>query len=131
LQVADNLDFVRALGMIRGLKKLVISGYYAKNWPAYLEERMGVRVRAICGHCREERELKEGDLNDEELKIEKLIRETNEKELQTFMEYQQGTEVMMLSLFPAQPPPHTNLYAKPVDDENHDISARQKIPVAT
>jgi hypothetical protein len=46
-----------------------------------LEERMGVRVRAICGHCREERELKEGDLNDEELKIEKLIRETNEKEI--------------------------------------------------
>ena len=90
--LGDKLDFVRALGKIRGLEKLVISGYYAKNWPAYLEERMGVRVRAICGRCREERELKEGDLNDEELKIEKLIRETNEKELQTFREYQQGTE---------------------------------------
>ena len=46
----------------------------------------------LCSHCREERELKEGDLNNEELKIEKLIRETNEKELQTFIEYQQGTE---------------------------------------
>jgi len=90
--LGDNLDFVRALGKIRGLEKLVISGYYAKNWPAYLEERMGVRVRAMCGHYREERDLKEGDLNDEELEIEKLRRETNKKELQTFMEYQQGTE---------------------------------------
>lgn len=90
-----TLDFVRALGKIRGLEKLVISGYYAKNWPAYLEERMGVRVQAICGHCREERELKEEDLNDEELEIEKLIHETNEKELQTFIEYQQGTEELI------------------------------------
>jgi hypothetical protein len=32
----------------------------------------------ICGNCREERELKEGFLSDEEL---------NKKELQTFMEY--------------------------------------------
>jgi hypothetical protein len=57
-----------------------------------LEGRRGVRVRAICGYCREDRELKEGDLSDDELKIEKLIRETNEKGLQIFMEYQQGTE---------------------------------------
>lgn len=49
-------------------------------------------MRAICGYCREDRELKEGDLSDDELKIEKLIRETNEKGLQIFMEYQQGTE---------------------------------------
>lgn len=76
----DNLDFVRALGKIRGLENLVIAGYYAKNWPAYLEERMGVRVRAIRGHCREECELKRGDLNAEELKM------------QRFMEYQRGTE---------------------------------------
>jgi hypothetical protein len=46
--LGDNLDFVHALGKIRGLEKLVISGYYAKNWAAYLEERMGVQVRAIC-----------------------------------------------------------------------------------
>ncbi|TVY13898.1 hypothetical protein LARI1_G006212 [Lachnellula arida] len=56
--LGDNLDFVRALGRIKGLEKLVISGYYAKNWPAYLEERMHVRVQATCGHCREESELK-------------------------------------------------------------------------
>ena len=51
-----------------------------------------MQVRAICGYYREERELKEGDLNDEELSIEKLIRETNEEELRTFREYQQGIE---------------------------------------
>jgi len=85
--LGDNLDFIHVLGKIQGLEKLVIGGYYAKNWPAYLEARMSVQVRVICGHCREERESKEGDLNDE-----KLIRETNEKELQTFREYQQGTE---------------------------------------
>ena len=90
--MGDNLDFVRALGKFQGLEKLVIEGYYAKNWPACLEERVGVQMRAICGHCREERELKEGGLNDEELSFEKLIRGTNEKELQTFREYQQGTE---------------------------------------
>ena len=53
---------------------------------------MGVRVRAICGHCCRECGLREGDLNNEELEDEKLIREMNEKELQTFREYQQGTE---------------------------------------
>lgn len=32
--LGDNLDFVRLLGNIQGLEKLVIEGYYAKNWPA-------------------------------------------------------------------------------------------------
>jgi len=36
--------------------------------------------------------LREGNLNDEELENEKFIREMNEKELQTFRDYQQGTE---------------------------------------
>ncbi|TVY91793.1 hypothetical protein LAWI1_G002175 [Lachnellula willkommii] len=98
--LGDNLDFVRALGRIQGLEKLVISGYYAKNWPAYLEERMHVWVQAICGHCREEDELKKGNLNAEELaeelRSQKLDREINERELQDFMEYQRGTE----DLFP-------------------------------
>jgi len=39
--------------------------------------------------------VKGGDLNDEELSVEKLIRETNE-ELRTFSEYQQGTEDLIL-----------------------------------
>ena len=87
--LGDSLDFVRALRKIQGLEKLVIEGYYAKNWPVYLEGIIGVRVLAICGHYREERELGERELNDEELEDEKFIRE---KELQTFEKYQQGTE---------------------------------------
>ena len=78
--LGDSLDFVRALGKIQGLEKLVIGGYYAKNWPVYLEGRTGVRVRAICGYCREEPE----ELCDKKLE--------DEKELQIFKEYQQGTE---------------------------------------
>lgn len=31
--------------------------------------------------------MEEGDLNDGELRIEKLIRESNEKELQTFRDF--------------------------------------------
>jgi hypothetical protein len=44
-------------------------------------------VRAICGYYYKERKLKEGDLNNKELKIKKLIRKTNKKELQIFREY--------------------------------------------
>lgn len=90
--LGDNLDFVRTLGNIRGLEELVIEGYYAKNWPAYLERRLGMRVRAICGHCREEQELREGDLSIFDLKVKKLKRKMAEKDLQAFREYQQGTE---------------------------------------
>jgi hypothetical protein len=38
--LGDNLDFVCTLGKIQGLETLVIEGFDAKNWPAYLEERM-------------------------------------------------------------------------------------------
>jgi len=89
--LGDNLDFVRALGKIQGLEKLVISGYYAKHWPAYLE-RTVVRLRAIHGHCLEESELNEEDMDDEELENEMFIRQTNERALQSFKKYQQGTE---------------------------------------
>jgi hypothetical protein len=37
---------VLSIGKIKGLEELVIQGCYAKNWPAYLEERMSVRVQA-------------------------------------------------------------------------------------
>lgn len=47
--LGDNLLFVRALARIHGLGKLTISGYYANRWPAYLEEKMGVSVRAYHG----------------------------------------------------------------------------------
>jgi hypothetical protein len=83
---------MRALGKIQKLEKLVIFGYYTKNWPAYLDKRMGMRVRVIYNHCRKKRKLRKENLNDKKLEIEKFIRKTNEKELQTFREYQQGTE---------------------------------------
>jgi hypothetical protein len=89
--LGDNLDFVRALGNIQGLEKLVIEGYYARNWPAYLDGRMGIRVEAFRGCCREERELGK-DPNGNELEDQKLIREQNMRELQIFKGYQQGTE---------------------------------------
>ncbi|CAM1505258.1 Fc.00g108950.m01.CDS01 [Cosmosporella sp. VM-42] len=43
--LGDDLDFVRALAQIKGLERLVIGGYYAKRWPAYLEEKMNVKVQ--------------------------------------------------------------------------------------
>jgi hypothetical protein len=49
-------------------------------------------VRVIYSHCRKKRKLRKGNLNDKELEIEKFIRETNKKKLQTFRKYQQGTE---------------------------------------
>ena len=89
--LGDNLLFVRALGKIQGLEELVIEGYYAKNWPSYLEERMGVRVQAICGWYY----TKEGiHWQENESKYETRIsaREHNEMQLELFTEYQQGTE---------------------------------------
>ena len=86
--LGDNLDFVRALGEIKGLEELVIQGYYAKNWPAYLEKKMGLRVRAICAHC------SELPANDKELADR--IRKRNVGEMQRFREFQRGTE----DLFP-------------------------------
>lgn len=53
---------------------------------------MSVQVQAICDHSCEKHELKKRGLNNEELRVEKLICEMNEKKLQTFEEYQQGTE---------------------------------------
>jgi hypothetical protein len=88
----DSLEFVRALGKIDRIETLVIEGYYAKNWPAYLEERMGARVLATGGCCCKELELREGELNDEELKNAKYIRKRNEYELKAFEKYQLGTE---------------------------------------
>jgi len=90
--LGDCLDFVRALGKIHGLEKLVIKGYYAKNWPAYLGKEMSVPVQAICGDCRGEPNLTEGELTDEELENAKYIRELNEREMKAFTKYQQGTE---------------------------------------
>jgi len=87
--LGDQLDFVRALGKIQGLETLVIDGYYAKNWPAYLEERMGVRVQTI-DQWLDEMRLR-GDLEDHI----QYICDVNEQYLQDLREYQQGTEELI------------------------------------
>jgi hypothetical protein len=79
----DNLDFVHALAKISGLKQLVISGFYAKHWPAYLQETMSVSVQAIRCH---KVELWHTSPNLESL------RRRNEMTLRSFMKYQQETE---------------------------------------
>jgi hypothetical protein len=86
--LGDNLDFVRAFGKIQGLETLVLEGFYAKNWPAYLEERMGVRVQTI--HQRpDEHEMRLR--GDPEYHI-KFVLEADADHLPYLMEYQQGTE---------------------------------------
>ena len=50
---------------------------------------MNVQVQAKCGH---HLELKDGDLNDEDLEDEQFKCELNGRELQSFRKYQQGTE---------------------------------------
>lgn len=77
----NNVYFVRALGKIQGLEELVIEGYYAKYWPAYLEEQ------AIYGKYCELMDNKK--LNDFNCK-------DNERQPQIVTEYQRGTE----DLFP-------------------------------
>jgi hypothetical protein len=68
-RLGDNLLFVHAL------RKILIEGHYAKNWPSYLEERMGVQVQAICGwYYTKEGILEEG----------KYAREHNEMQLKLF-----------------------------------------------
>jgi hypothetical protein len=39
-----DVDVVRALARIKSLHKLEIDGYFAKEWPAYLEEKVGIKV---------------------------------------------------------------------------------------
>ena len=40
-----DLNFVRELAKIQGLKSMVVDGYYAVHWPRYLAEQMGVPVQ--------------------------------------------------------------------------------------
>jgi len=73
--LGDNMQFVRALGKVRGVDELSIKGYYAIHWPSYLEGEMGMRVKAQCG-----RDLEIDDAGN------------LEEELRHFKEYQYGTE---------------------------------------
>lgn len=81
----DSVLFVRALARIQGLDELHIKGYYAKNWPSYLKEKMSVQVRAERGFPVELR-----DADGPETKERK--RSINDHDLQHFVEYQKGTE---------------------------------------
>ena len=40
----SDVDVVRALARITGLQKLEIDGYFAKEWPAYSMDKVGVQV---------------------------------------------------------------------------------------
>lgn len=44
-----DVDVVRALARINGLHKLEIDGFFAKEWPAYLEEKVGMKVWEVQG----------------------------------------------------------------------------------
>jgi hypothetical protein len=44
-----DVDVVRALAEIRGLQKLEIDGYFAKEWPAYLQRKTGLTVWTPIG----------------------------------------------------------------------------------
>ena len=39
-----DVDVVRALARIKGLHRMQIDGFFAKEWPAYLEEKVGMKV---------------------------------------------------------------------------------------
>jgi hypothetical protein len=39
-----DVDVVQALAQIKGLDKLEIGGYFAKEWPIYLKKKMGLKV---------------------------------------------------------------------------------------
>lgn len=88
--LGDSLDFLRALGKIQGLEKLVIRGFYARNWPEYLNEKMGGRVQAISGLPCVPARLKRSESNEEFVRVE------NEETLQKFREYQRGTDDFLL-----------------------------------
>ncbi|KAK7422957.1 hypothetical protein QQX98_001247 [Neonectria punicea] len=81
--LGDNLDFVRALAQIRGLEKMAIRGCYAKRWPAYLEDKMGVPVRARSDNVGM---LRCVNVDDE------ALTEEDGTGLQRLRNYQQGTE---------------------------------------
>jgi hypothetical protein len=45
-----DIEFVRALGTIKGLKTMVLEGYYGQKWPGYLEDKMGVFIHTRPGY---------------------------------------------------------------------------------
>jgi hypothetical protein len=91
--LGDNLGFVRALGRIQGLKRCddyLGSGYFVERWKGYLEDKMRVEVQARCGYLKELREVR--GLSEEEVLKENGKREMNDKEIEAFERFQEGTE---------------------------------------
>ncbi|KAL4937778.1 hypothetical protein BDV06DRAFT_202233 [Aspergillus oleicola] len=83
--LGDNVHFARSLAQIKYLEKLEITGFYAQHWPSFFQKEMGVQVHAECGHPIQS----QGEHDDEEAE---WMRELNEKNLQGFKAYQEGTE---------------------------------------
>ncbi|RDW86532.1 uncharacterized protein DSM5745_03174 [Aspergillus mulundensis] len=96
--LGDNLEVVRALAKIKQLDKLLISGYYAKPWLAYLRREMGpagVEVFEEPGDLPPvfiiEMIMKEFGREEGKYKLE----EFQKCELHNFREWQKGTEDLL------------------------------------
>lgn len=83
--LGDNMRFVHALATIKQLEKLKTTGYFAKNWPSYLREEMGVQVQFECDHP-----IEPGEDDSEE--VREWDHRLNEENLQEFKAYQEGTK---------------------------------------
>jgi hypothetical protein len=78
----NDVNFIRSLARIQGLRALRISGFFAKNWTSYMSEKMNVQVQAQGGYV----------VAKESKGMEIYMREGVKK----FKAYQEGTE----NLFP-------------------------------
>jgi hypothetical protein len=83
--LGDDVSFVRALASVRGLDKLVIKGFFATHWPAYLSASIGIQVQDLPGNCYEPPENATSWICE-------IADNINEQGLLDFVEYQKGTE---------------------------------------
>ena len=91
--LGDDIDFVRLLGMIQGLQKLTISGYYAVHWPTYLQKAMSCEVEALIVYgLREELALRGEEDGKGIIRENRLTRAVNKHTKEAFARYQKGTE---------------------------------------
>jgi hypothetical protein len=90
--LGDSLDFVRNLARIQGLDELVIQGYFAQPWPAYLEKMMGVKVQAEGGYMTEPPLFGDGWSVQVTERHEIYLQELQALEQRNFADYQRGTD---------------------------------------
>ncbi|KAF2871087.1 hypothetical protein BDV95DRAFT_607369 [Massariosphaeria phaeospora] len=85
--------FKHVLRKIQGLESFVLRGYYAKDWPEYFEEHVGIPVQGVrglgCAFDRHVRIYYYGDKKDPELAH--LLRD---KENELFDSFQQRNSIM-------------------------------------